>query len=119
MELKELEADGRALAVIFTCGRCKKTETVKMKDCISEQYSPYLRQLNLPSGWKESWSNSKILCPECSEAYKQFMSNTVSVHDVVERCEQIMCSHCNEWCDEEPCEPDDCAYIQDIRSILS
>lgn len=114
------EGNNRTLAVIFTCSRCKNTKIAKLEDSLPKddlKFSMY--RLILPDGWVDLDDYNTTLCPKCAEAYKQFMNNSAPAKDIVVRCEEILCGHCNDWCEDEPCEPDDCVYIQSIRSVLS
>lgn len=69
-------ADGRTLAVIFTCARCKEQRVELLeahdKDFGAETYG-HLYRINPPSGWVDLL-HGPLLCQHCYAKYQKFMT---------------------------------------------
>lgn len=71
--MMKTEVNGRTIAVIFTCARCRKKETVPFGQCMKNESYNYLLHSTLPDGWREH-AGSSVLCPVCATEYRNFMS---------------------------------------------
>lgn len=71
----DYESDGRTLMVKFTCTRCGLNLIAPLKehDTDPESYG-YLHHLKPSKGWGEIPYNV-LLCPECIQAFQDFMNN--------------------------------------------
>lgn len=65
----------RTLFVRFNCSRCGYEEFESLKDCDKRtgERGDFLHQLFLPDGWTENRFGNIVLCPNCTNAFNEFM----------------------------------------------
>lgn len=73
-------SEGRELMVQFTCRRCKNTAIAPYDTVMTGEHYGYLHNSELPKDWG-TIGYSSIACPECVEAFKQFMNPTLEVDE--------------------------------------
>ena len=68
----QTSGDGRTLAVLFTCSRCRAKTILPYEECMKGETYGYLHNSTLPEGW-EYQIHGPLLCPKCAEEYHEFM----------------------------------------------
>ena len=71
----QTKSDGRELAIVFTCTRCKAQKVVPYEECMKGENYGYLHNAELPEGWFDHSSFGPLLCYKCNLDYEEFMKN--------------------------------------------
>lgn len=71
----QTKSNGRTLAVLFICDRCKSKAVLPYDECMKGETYDYLHNSTLPDGWAyHGGYNGPMLCPDCEKRYQDFMN---------------------------------------------